>query len=152
MISGTPCISEICHSLRYRALLTQLVFYSILLFYYSYLLISHRKTWELYYAEVNIENGQEVLIKQDLSVIAPQTFEGQELIIPPRSLSYGTYKIKFIARMWDATIADPNWTQKFPFINDAFTYIKAYFEQCLNIVHCYFLVAQQLYMSSCFFC
>ena len=47
-----------------------------------------------------------------------------ELIIPARSLDYGTYKITFNARMWDDSIADPNWTKKLPFENDAFTYIK----------------------------
>jgi hypothetical protein len=56
--------------------------------------------------------------------LAPLTIENPELIIPPRSLGYGTYKITFTARMWDDTIADPNWTKKFPFLNDAFTYIK----------------------------
>ena len=26
--------------------------------------------------------------------------------------------------MWDDTLADPNWTRKLPFSNDAFTYIN----------------------------
>ena len=47
-----------------------------------------------------------------------------ELIIPKRSLEYGTYKLIFSSRMWDDSIADPNWTRKLPFFNEVFTYIK----------------------------
>ena len=59
-----------------------------------------------------------------MKLLAPLTIENAELIIPQRSLSYGTFKITFSARMWDDSIADPNWTKKFPFANNAFTYIK----------------------------
>ena len=59
-----------------------------------------------------------------MQIVAPLTFQAPELIIPPRSLLYGTYKVTFTARMWDDSIADPNWTKKLPFQNDAFTYIK----------------------------
>ena len=41
-----------------------------------------------------------------------------------RSIEYGTYKLIFTSRMWDDALADPNWTRKLPFSNDAFTYIK----------------------------
>ena len=73
---------------------------------------------------MNISNGNEVLTQEDLQTVAPLTIESSELIIPPLSLGYGTYKITFTARMWDDSIADPNWTKKFPFLNDAYTYIK----------------------------
>lgn len=82
-----------------------------------------RKTWRLFAADVNITNGNEVLTEIDLEQIAPM-MGMPELIIPARSLDYGTYKITFHARMWDDSIADPNWTKKLPFENDAFTYIK----------------------------
>ena len=42
----------------------------------------------------------------------------------PRSIEYGTYKLIFTSRMWDDALADPNWTRKLPFSNDAFTYIN----------------------------
>ena len=37
---------------------------------------------------------------------------------------YETYKLVFTSRMWDDDLADPNWTRKLPFSNDAYTYIK----------------------------
>ena len=46
------------------------------------------------------------------------------MIIPALSLDYGSYKLVFNSRMWDTSIADPNWTRKLPFSNDVFTYIK----------------------------
>ena len=59
-----------------------------------------------------------------LSALAPLTWESAELIIPALSLDYGSYKLVFNSRMWDTSIADPNWTRKLPFSNDVFTYIK----------------------------
>eukprot|EP00095_Tigriopus_kingsejongensis_P010701 maker-scaffold179_size282488-snap-gene-0.18 protein:Tk10701 transcript:maker-scaffold179_size282488-snap-gene-0.18-mRNA-1 annotation:"hypothetical protein IscW_ISCW000316" len=46
-----------------------------------------------------------------------------ELIIPPRTLEYGTYKLRFYSRMWDDSDQDPLWTRKMPFERDAFSYI-----------------------------
>ena len=80
--------------------------------------------WSMFAAEVNITNGYETLTSQDLQSVAPLTVTSSELIIPARSLSYGTYKLIFTSRMWDDSIADPNWTRKLPFANNAFTYIK----------------------------
>ena len=50
--------------------------------------------------------------------------DSAELIIPLRSLDYGTYRLVFNSRMWDSSIADPNWTRKLPFYNEVFTYIN----------------------------
>ena len=83
-----------------------------------------RKSWALFSADVNITNGFESLTSENLEKIAESTFESSELIIPARSLHYGTYKLVFTSRMWDDSIADPNWTRKLPFSNDVFTYIK----------------------------
>ena len=73
---------------------------------------------------MNITNGLESLTPLNLEEIAPATYTSSELIIPGRSLHYGTYKLVFTSRMWDDSIADPNWTRKLPFSNDVFTYIK----------------------------
>ena len=75
-------------------------------------------------ADVNITNGYESLTPVGLEEIAAPTFTSSELIIPARSLSYGTYKLVYTSRMWDDSIADPNWTRKLPFSNNVFTYIK----------------------------
>ena len=83
-----------------------------------------RKLWSLFSAEVNITNGFESLAPENLEDMASSTFASSELIIPARSLSYGTYKLVFTSRMWDDSIADPNWTRKLPFSNNVFTYIK----------------------------
>ena len=83
-----------------------------------------RKSWALFSADVNITNGFESLTPENLEKIAESTFESSELIIPARSLHYGTYKLVFTSRMWDDSIADPNWTRKLPFSNNVFTYIK----------------------------
>ena len=83
-----------------------------------------RKLWSLFAAEVNITNSFEILTVQDLTALAPDTVSSTKLVIPARSLIYGTYMLKYTSRMWDDTIADPNWTRKLPFANDAFTYIK----------------------------
>lgn len=61
---------------------------------------------------------------KDLASIAPATFQNSELILPARSLPYGIFKLVFTSRMWDESIADPNWTRKLPFSNNVFTYIK----------------------------
>ena len=66
--------------------------------------------------------GIETLIKQDIPGIT--TLTSAELIIPIRKLDYGIYKLVFSSRMWDKSIADPNWTRKLPFFNEVFTYIK----------------------------
>ena len=73
---------------------------------------------------MNITNGFESLTPENLEKITASTFESSELIIPARSLHYGTYKLVFTSRMWDDSIADPNWTRKLPFSNNVFTYIK----------------------------
>ena len=73
---------------------------------------------------MNITNGLETLTPEKLEEIAASTFTSSELIIPTRSLGYGTFKLVFTSRMWDDSIADPNWTRKLPFSNDVFTYIK----------------------------
>ena len=75
-------------------------------------------------ADINITNAYESLTPVGLEEIAAPTFTSSELIIPARSLSYGTYKLVYTSRMWDDSIADPNWTRKLPFSNDVFTYIK----------------------------
>ena len=74
--------------------------------------------------EVNISTGEETLTRQEMKMVAPLTMESSELIIPSLTLAYGTYKLVFNSRMWDTSIADPNWTRKLPFFNDASTYIK----------------------------
>ena len=61
---------------------------------------------------------------KDLAAIAPATFQNSELILPARSLPYGIFKLVFTSRMWDESIADPNWTRKLPFSNNVFTYIR----------------------------
>ena len=63
-------------------------------------------------------------VLKEISTIAPDTFENSELIIPGLSLPYGIFKLVFTSRMWDDSIADPNWTRKLPFSNNVFTYIK----------------------------
>ena len=75
-------------------------------------------------ADINITNAYESLTPVGLEEIAAATFASSKLIIPARSLSYGTYKLVYTSRMWDDSIADPNWTRKLPFSNDVFTYIK----------------------------
>ena len=78
----------------------------------------------MFYADVNITNGLETLSPEKLEEIAAPTFASSELIIPTRSLGYGTFKLVFTSRMWDDSLADPNWTRKLPFSNNVFTYIK----------------------------
>ena len=68
--------------------------------------------------------GGKSLILKEISKISPDTFENSELIIPGRSLPYGIFKLVFTSRMWDDSIADPNWTRKLPFSNNVFTYIR----------------------------
>ena len=55
-------------------------------------------------------------------MIAPLTMTSAELIIPSRTLDYGSYKLILTTRMWDNSIADPNWTRKLPFQSQVFTY------------------------------
>ena len=63
-------------------------------------------------------------IVKNLAAIAPTTFQNSELILPARSLPYGIFKLIITSRMWDDSIADPNWTRKLPFSNNVFTYIR----------------------------
>ena len=60
----------------------------------------------------------------DIMEIAPEWYDKSELVIEPRSLLYGIYKLKFHSRMWDDNDEDPNWTRKLPFERDASTYIE----------------------------
>ena len=69
-----------------------------------------------------------------MSTIAPLTMHSAELIIPLRSLDYGTYKLVFSSRMWDSSIADPNWTRKLPFYNEVYTYVKIN-KSPLKVIH-----------------
>jgi hypothetical protein len=82
------------------------------------------KSWQLFSVTVNISNGAETTTPADLATVAPATVNGAQLIIPALSLAYGTYKLVFTSRMWDKALADPNWTRKLPFSNQASTYIK----------------------------
>ena len=80
--------------------------------------------WDVFFVEVNVSTGEETLTQKDIKAIAPMTMDKAELIIPARTLEYGIYKLVFNSRMWDDSIADPNWTRKLPFFNSAATYIK----------------------------
>ena len=60
----------------------------------------------------------------DIITIAPDSYDKAELIIPPKALEYGVYKLRFYSRMWDDNPEDPNWTHKLPFERDAFTYVE----------------------------
>lgn len=82
-----------------------------------------RKKWEIFKADVNIVTGDETLTLVDILKVAPDTYDMADLIIPPRTLLYGTYKLRFFSRMWDYGDADPLWTRKLPFERDAFSYI-----------------------------
>lgn len=46
--------------------------------------LSTKKVWTLFAATVNISNGAEELVPQDLSLVAPETFNAGQLIIPAR--------------------------------------------------------------------
>ena len=80
--------------------------------------------WSLEFAEVNISNAFETLTAMNMKDVAPETMQNAELVIPIRSLDYGTYRFTYTARMWDDNPEDPNWTHKFPFQSTTFTYIK----------------------------
>lgn len=82
------------------------------------------KTWEINKAIVNASNLHEDLTPLTIDDIAPDTKNQAELIIPPRALTYGVYKLKFYSRMWDESFEDPMWTRNLPFERNAFTYIE----------------------------
>eukprot|EP00094_Tigriopus_californicus_P011733 TCALIF_11336-PA protein Name:"Similar to lov-1 Location of vulva defective 1 (Caenorhabditis elegans)" AED:0.02 eAED:0.02 QI:96/0.94/0.83/1/0.71/0.80/36/119/3138 len=86
-------------------------------------LVSTKKKWEIFEADVNIVTGEEKLTLVDILSVAPDTYDMADLIIPPRTLLYGTYKLRFFSRMWDYGDEDPLWTRKLPFERDAFSYI-----------------------------
>lgn len=83
-----------------------------------------KKVWDIAKALVNASNLYEELTVLDMSQIAPNSMDKSELIIPPRALGYGTYKLTFYSRMWDERPEDPLWTRKLPFERSAFTYIE----------------------------
>ena len=110
--------------------------------------LTTKKRWTLHSALVDPDSKTEELTGLDLAAIAPDTVETATLVIPPLSLEYGVYKIRFFsrwvkkevglkteysillaseilhARMWDEDDADPMLTHLLPFERDAFTYIE----------------------------
>ena len=87
-------------------------------------ILSTKKTWQINKAVVNASNLHEILTILDIENVAPDTKSKAELIIPPRALPYGVYKLLFYSRMWDESFEDPMWTRKLPFERNAFTYIE----------------------------
>ncbi len=86
--------------------------------------LTTKKTWEIYIAQVNTSTFDEELSLLPIAFVAPDTMNDASLIIPSRGLTYGIYKLRFYARMWDESDEDPMWTRKLPFERDAFTYIE----------------------------
>ena len=84
----------------------------------------NRKKWEINAALVSLDSEDESLTLIDIVPISPTSYDKADLIIPPRSLAYGVYKLRFYSRMWDENPEDPNWTHKLPFERDAYSYIE----------------------------
>ena len=86
----------------------------------------YRKRWEIYKVEVNKVTGQENLttIQTPIKELAPDSFNEAQLVILPRMLMYGVYKLIFYSRMWDTNDADPLFTRSLPFIKVAISQIK----------------------------
>jgi hypothetical protein len=87
-------------------------------------ILKTKKTWEIYSAVINATNLYEDLTLVSIADVAPETSGNAELIIPPRGLNYGVYKLRFFSRMWDDSFEDPMWTRLLPFERDAITFIE----------------------------
>lgn len=56
--------------------------------------------------------------------IVSEPVNGSQLVIPPRSLPYGLFQLRFISRMWDTNDWDPHQTRLLPFEGYDSTYVR----------------------------
>ena len=96
--------------------------------------LNYRKRWEIYKVDVNYITGEENLTAPanwnpptSMQELAPNTHELAELVLQPRTLLYGIYKLKFFSRMWDTNDADPVFTRTLPFERVRIMYIISSF-------------------------
>ena len=68
--------------------------------------------------EIDKLTGEETLtsLPNSMKQLAPDTWDEAELIIKPRSLMYGVYKLSFYSRVWDTNVEDPLFTRILPFV------------------------------------
>ena len=76
------------------------------------------KRWEIYKVDVDDITGEETLttLPDSVDQLAPDSWNQAELILKPRTLMYGVYKLIFSSRMWDTNDADPLFTHVLPFV------------------------------------
>ena len=78
----------------------------------------YSKRWEIRIVEVDELTGEETLtsLPHSMKQLAPKSWNEAELIIKPRTLMYGIYKLEFHSRMWDTNDEDPLFTRVLPFV------------------------------------
>ena len=82
------------------------------------LLTLYRKSWEIRKVEIDKLTAEETLtsLPNSMKQLAPDTWDEAELIIKPRVLMYGVYKLSFYSRVWDTYDEDPLFTRVLPFV------------------------------------
>ncbi len=87
--------------------------------------LNFSKKWNIYSATLISETmGTESLTKLPIKELTPQTHNKSQLMLTPRSLPYGIYKLRFFVRMLDLKDEDPYLTRILPFQSDIETYIE----------------------------